>query len=325
MCSFYRPPNNNPNPLNQLSNAIATLYENASPQTNIIIAGDFNVPDIIWTKGIGQVKPIPSYGTAVNYSLLDLASDYHLEQLMHENTRRNHILDLVFCTNPTYVSNVIVVPGISDHEAVSFCFNSTLLTYEKSTRTIYLYNQGNFDAIKNVCNVSKPCFSDPFINLVQENWSIFKSEILSVINCNSYVPQRPLKSSCHLPWLSKHIKSKMKQRKRLYNKAKSSQTPEDWAAYCSIKNEITSDIRRSHTNYQNRLFDNTSKNFWKCIKNLRKDCVGVSPLKLNGRVLVDGAEKADALNNQFSLTKISPTCHQLTCTLLYLCPKFLFH
>ena len=140
ICSFYRPPNNDPISLNQLSNAIATLYENASPQTNIIIAGDFNVPDIIWTKGIGQVKPIPSYGTAVNYSLLDLASDYHLEQLMHENTRRNHILDLVFCTNPSYVSNVNVVPGISDHEAVSFCFNSTPLTYEKSTRTIYLYN-----------------------------------------------------------------------------------------------------------------------------------------------------------------------------------------
>ena len=34
-------------------------------------------------------------------------------------------------------------------------------------------------------------------------------------------------------------------------------------------------------------------------KNLWKDCVGVSPLKLSGKVLVDGAEKADALNSQF--------------------------
>ena len=36
-----------------------------------------------------------------------------------------------------------------------------------------------------------------------------------------------------------------------------------------------------------------------CVKNLKKDHVWVSPLKLNGKVLVDGAERADALNNQF--------------------------
>ena len=115
-----------------------------------------------------------SYGTVtVNYSLLDLASDYHLEQLMHENTKRNHILDLVFCTNPSYVSNVNVVPGISDHEAVSFCFNSIPLTYEKSTHKIYLYNQGNFDAIKECLQYFQTSFlsSDPFINSVQENLS----------------------------------------------------------------------------------------------------------------------------------------------------------
>jgi len=72
--------------------------------------------------------------------------------------------------------------------------------------------------------------------------------------------------------------------------------------YRTIKNEITLDIKRSHTNYQNKLFDiegHVSKNFWEYIKNLWKDCVGVSPLKLNGKVLVDGAEKADALNSQF--------------------------
>ena len=96
----------------------------------------------------------------------------------------------------------------------------------------------------------------------------------------------------------------MKQRKRLYDKAKSSQAPEDWAAYRTIKNEITADTKYSHTNYQNRLFDNeghASKNFWKYVKISRKDCVGVGPLKVNGKVLVDGAEKVDALNNQFYL------------------------
>ena len=37
----------------------------------------------------------------------------------------------------------------------------------------------------------------------------------------------------------------------------------------------------------------------KYIKNLQKYRVEISPLKFNGRVLVDGAEKANVLNNQF--------------------------
>ena len=39
-------------------------------------------------------------------------------------------------------------------------------------------------------------------------------------------------------------------------KLKVSQLPGDWAAYRTIKNEITSEIKKSHANYQNRLFDN---------------------------------------------------------------------
>jgi len=94
------------------------------------------------------------------------------------------------------------------------------------------------------------------------------------------------------------------------DKGKASQAPEDWAVYCTIRNEITSVIKRSHINYQNRLFDNevhAFKNFWKYIKNLRKDHVGVSPLE---KALTDGTEKANILNNQFyineDLTSLPP-------------------
>jgi len=83
-----------------------------------------------------------------------------------------------------------------------------------------------------------------------------------------------------------------------------SQTPEDWATYCPIKNKITADINYSHTNYQNQLFNNkghVSKRFWKYVKSLWKDHVGVSPLKMDGKDVINGAEKAesDTLNNQF--------------------------
>ena len=104
----------------------------------------------------------------------------------------------------------------------------------------------------------------PCTNTVQENWLKFKSELLPVID--QYIPQVSRRTSHHLPWLNKHNRSKMKQRKRMCDKAKVSQLPGDWAACRTIKNEIISDIKTSHTNYQNRLFHNegqVSKKFWK--------------------------------------------------------------
>jgi len=51
----------------------------------------------------------------------------------------------------------------------------------------------------------------------------------------------------------KHSYQKQNEVKEvIYHKAKTSQAPEDWEAYRSIKNEITSDIRRSYTNIQQR-------------------------------------------------------------------------
>jgi len=184
------------------------LYGRESDLANLIIAGDFNTPDIIWSEGFGHVKSNPSYGVTVNYSLLDLASDYHLEQLMHENTRQNHILDLVFSTNPTNISDVRVVPAISDHETISFSFDLNPLMYEKAERKVYLYNQGDFDAIKQSLQCLQTSFlsSNPYTNMVQDNWSMFKSELLSIID--RYIPQVSRRTTHHLPWLNKHIRSK---------------------------------------------------------------------------------------------------------------------
>ena len=87
----------------------------------------------------------------------------------------------------------------------------------------------------------------------------------------------------------------MKQRKRLYDKAKSSQAPEDWAAYHTIKNEITADI--------NTLIQ-TIKTDYSTMKAMHQELLEVcktfykkTMLELahyiNGKVLVNGAEKAD--------------------------------
>ena len=67
ICSFYRPPDSNVNPINDLKIVLGMMTN----INNIILAGDFNLPSITWEDGIGQIGVNPIYGREVNSMFLD--------------------------------------------------------------------------------------------------------------------------------------------------------------------------------------------------------------------------------------------------------------
>ena len=65
ICSFYRPPNTDTTPLTQLQTTLYGLQlTHLSP--NIIIAGDFNLPSIMWSDTGASITPSPAYGRELN-------------------------------------------------------------------------------------------------------------------------------------------------------------------------------------------------------------------------------------------------------------------
>ena len=66
------------------------------------------------------MKSSPTYGSQVNNTFLETLDNFNLEQLVTEPIHHNHILELVITTQPPVLSNVSVIPGMSDHEAVTF-------------------------------------------------------------------------------------------------------------------------------------------------------------------------------------------------------------
>ena len=212
-------------------------------------------------------------------------------------------MDLLFCSHPTKISKVSVVPGISDHEAIYFHFNLKFLSYRNNSHNIYLYHKGDFDGIKKSITDFQKAFlsSNPYDKSIEQNWLAFKNVVNQVVQ--KCIPQKQAKSSKHIPWLNKSIKSKMKERKCLYDIAKKTKSIEAWKSYQRLRNRITKEIEIAHTDYQSQLFtddsNNTSKRFWKYIKSLCKDHIGVPTLINNSKVITDSLEKAEALNNQF--------------------------
>jgi len=141
--------------------------------------------------------------------------------------------------------------------------------------------------------------TDLYSNSVQENW---KQAINSTITKN--IPQTMSRCSKKLPWITHSIKQQMKQRQKLYNKAKYLQTEEARQAYRNMKSNITNHIRESHTKYQNRMFSTDGggmnhKKFWRHVKTIRKDMHGIAPLKKQNSLVYHSKDQAEILNKQF--------------------------
>ena len=78
-----------------------------------------------------------------------------LEQLVLSPTHENHILDLVLTFLPGLFTNVTIVPGMSDHKAVTFRLNVAVRRLTKVKHKIFLFHKSNIEGMKAKLQVSR--------------------------------------------------------------------------------------------------------------------------------------------------------------------------
>jgi len=302
ICAFYRPPTSDLYPMEQLRLSLTNLLNQSKSLPNILLMGDFNFPGISWNNGHGQINT-PTYGSRLNSLFLEIINDAGLEQFVHQATRQNNVLDLVFSTHPN-IDNLKTVPGISDHDAITFDLQITYKpTTGKNQHSVALYHKGDIQSIKNDLVTFGNNFrdSDPQSRTVDQLWKEFKEAVHKAVI--DHVPHRVNKSRSRLPWINRQIKADMKVRKRLYNKAKRSNLQHDWDAYRKMKNSINTKLKEAHNNYYTRLFDNSfngsRRQFWKYIKAKRQDKPDIPALFVDDKPIHSSKDKANALNSHF--------------------------
>ena len=92
-------------------NCIVDKYKNST----IWVAGDLNLPNICWSDHTINGS---NYSLALCNAFLDLPTHHGFMQMNLQPTRNNHILDIFLKNRSFSVSNIQILPGISDHEAV---------------------------------------------------------------------------------------------------------------------------------------------------------------------------------------------------------------
>ena len=128
ICSYYRTPNSELEPLVEVKNSLSSFLNGKSVPPHLVVTGDFNLPEITWAETGGRLISNPTYGAVLNNTFLNILDDFSLEQLVLSPT------DLILTSQPGLFTDVTIVPGMSDHEVVTFRFNATVKRLTKVKR-----------------------------------------------------------------------------------------------------------------------------------------------------------------------------------------------
>ena len=174
----------------------------------IWIGGDFNLQDIDWTS---DNITSHQYSITLNNAFITTFADTGLEQTVNEPTRKKKILDLFLTNRPTLVNRCMVIPGVSDHEAVLVESEVSVTCHKPPPRKIFLWKRADMATIKtNIAEYAESVNIQP-TNDIDQLWNNFKK--VCEENMTSHVPSKMSTTRFNQPWISKHLKHLTRKKK----------------------------------------------------------------------------------------------------------------
>ena len=301
ICAYY-----NPKVTDDLTSFEESVRRACNSNSNILIAGDFNLPGWLWKEKI--LKPGTQH-TRNHYHLANILDDNGLTQMVETPTRNTSTLDLVITNIPSRIQHIDTTPGISDHDIVYAEMDINPVKTKQKPRTIPLYKRANWMSIQEEMKELKSKLEEDETNgaSTDDLWNTFKRELTS--STSRHIPTKTARQKDKLPWISKEIRSLIKRRDRAFKCKKKTNHKDDIKRYKDLKHQVQRKSRRAYWDYIEGIVTpeseegmNTrgpSKRFWTYIKHRKTDKNGVSPLKRRGKIETDPVNQANILNDQF--------------------------
>ncbi len=192
---------------------LRSLADNLFPSYDkIIIAGDFNLPNISWTDSNHT-----SIGT-LGQNFCDILDDYFMAQLCLIPTRESNILDLLITNQPEQVSILDICDPTelgmkTDHKVTRFTFSKASNTIMSNKRLVYDYKSGNFDDLRkrlidmDICSLMTINGTDSSID---DDWSIWKNGVLTAVH--EFIPTKHVNPRRSPPWISPTILHQIREK-----------------------------------------------------------------------------------------------------------------
>ena len=168
----------------------------------------------------------------------------NLTQCNHKQTRYDNILDLVCTTNPDLITSVTTTGGMSDHEIVISIVDVNTKTTKKKPRRVHIYKNGNIENIREDMITFRRELEKARTKSADEMYNKFVEVIRT--STEKHVPHKTLSGRWDAPLVNRNIKRLIRKKKRRYDKAKQSGTPEDWETFKEFRRFVKQELIKSH-------------------------------------------------------------------------------
>ena len=314
VASYYRPHTKDEPSLDQFA---ASARRAATTNATIIIGGDLNFPAFDWSTKM--LKSTSSY-PALHYKFLDLIQDLGLEQLVTFPTRGDNTLDLFLTNYPSLVPRVQGAPGVSDHDVVYMEFDINPVRQRQIRRQVPQYSKADWSSLRSAAAELSDSILGQFTedSNAEDVWQVFKEGIKDM--SSKHIPCKMLGNKNNKPWVDYTSLRLIRRRDRLYKRWKKTGDTNLRGELKDLKSHIQRRLRRAYWSHtESMLTDNADsdraprnnmKKLWTYIKAQRTEAANVAPLKVNGRLVTDARDRAEALNKQFH----NAFSQKITCT-----------
>ncbi len=221
------------------------------------------------------------------------------------------MIDLLFVKR----SDTVIYSGVSDPFLPNYvryrCPVFAILKFMKPklakySRKIWKYNDGDYQKLRSILSHADWSYLNDDSS-IEHKCKLLTSEILNAAT-ESIPNKTALIRPSDNPWITGHIRKQIRQRKRLYRKAKRMNNVTNWNKFRTKRNLVINEIKKAKQKYNDDLAlklksnDTDIKLFWKISKqllNLNNTQRSLPTLEYNGLSYETDCDKASVLNDYF--------------------------
>ena len=204
----------------------------------MFLIGDLHTPGIDWETLTGT-SPITN-------SICNLCNEFNLIQMntIPSRVSNDNILDVILSNKNNSINNIEMEPPIfnSDHHLLKFTMITTPDSKAQGKRWVYNFKDVNYDEINfridelNLTDLIQQCGDN--IDLAWELWLYSIQQLI-----NNHIPKREIRIKTS-PWIDGDCLHLIHLKKQAWNKAKRTNTEDDWKKYKDANNLCKNTINR---------------------------------------------------------------------------------
>ena len=233
---------------------------------------------------------------------------------MQEEQTHDSILDSYIPNRPSVMKTITTIPNISDHEGAILVDSDLAPAYFKEkTHKTFIFAKANWSKMKEDASTFISVFLEsPSESTIDENWEKINDHFIS--SMAKHIPSRTTSWKQHQPCITHGMTKGTRKKYSMYRKAMKSGNPEHMSAFWDYKKQTAKEVKKAKVRYVNEhvlgeLEDGNTKVFYRYIKSLKMDNIGLPPLKSANTLVTSALGKATILFNEFSSVF---TCEDIT-------------